>query len=757
MAGNSANEDFGNALAAMAKAMAKVGADMKSLNREFAETTGFAKDLAGLLGQIAKTSNDLPRGVKTTKDLMSAMLKDEKLFEKIQKQSFNMQQDELKKYWQKKIIAARKMSGLGWDQIKQTKQYKYLQSLMLTLEEKKSKQLEKQFSDLKDQAGTLDKQKDKILDIKGMWEKVGDGIRHPTNAINGFVSVLSKGLSKGINLLGGLTSAFGLLGAAIGGGLLGGLMLAIAAFTQMWNFLDKKVLPATAQFNKQIGNMGSSTANLKGEMVSAGVQFEMLGKSFEEGAADVRSFAEGMMLVGRSKKELHGIVQTGLKLTEVVGLSAEQSGKLALFWEKSEGSLDGLNKSMDEASKVAHKYQVPVNQIRRDLGDDLNLLARFGTRNRQVMLESAGRARTYGMSIKDINGSFGEQMDTFDKTSDIAAKLNSVFGTHINSYKLMLETDPVKRMEMLRKELLKQGKSWDKLNVFEQNVIASTLGVSKEQAALGLSSDSVRKKLQKQADEQARQNKINQDWDKGLGNVKQTLLALGPKLDMILRSTADFISELFGFGPAGKNVVSTADAVGRALDGINAGIQSATRNINVYKDTWDSIFQPIDSKRADQMIDLINKKNKTAEDLLELQKGVQNKDVQEIMMRRLQTYEGKSQLQAQNLISKYSNTFSQSKMEALTKKEEEKGQLSAGAGKFSSFKNDALITKTGQVIGFNPQDNILATKSPVKQTSQGAVAVAGKGSGGGDITIMPAPIYLDGTKIAEAIFRATRR
>lgn len=608
---------------------------------------------------------------------------------------------------------------------------------------------------LKQQELLLKKQKSAITDIKAAWEKVGDAIKHPTKALVGVIAKMSEWASRGVKSLRELSQVASGIFLAGSGILIGGVLLALAAFTQMWMFLDKKVLPATAQFNKQIGNMGQSTANLKGEMVSAGVQFEMLGKSFEEGAANVRDFADGMMLVGRSKKELHGVVQTGLKLTQVAGLSAEQSGKMALFWEKSEGSLGGLNGAMDEASKVAHKYQVPVSQIRKDLGDDLNLLARFGTRNRQVMLESAGKARTYGLSLKEINNSFGEQMDSFDKTSDVAAKLNSVFGTHINSYQLMLETDPTKRMEMLRKELLKQGKSWDKLNVFEQNIIASTLGVSKEQAALALSSDDVRKKLQKQADAQARANKLNMDWDKGLGNVKQTLLALQPKLDLILRSVADFISQLFGFGPASKSVTSTANSVGNALDGITSAIQNATKEINIYKDTWDSIFSPEDSARADEMINLINKKGKSAEDLLKLQKGVQEKGVQDIMMRRLQSYEGKSQLEAKNTISKFGDTYSKEKVDSMENTSIKKVQNRINIKRA----DDALITKTGEVIKFNPDDNILATKSPISRSAQGATAQAGKAAQSSEqtINIMPAPIYLDGTKIAEAIFRQTRR
>ena len=79
-------------------------------------------------------------------------------------------------------------------------------------------------------------------------------------------------------------------------------------------------------------------------------------------------------------------------------------------------------------------------------------------------------------------------------------------------------------------------------------------------------------------------------------------------------------------------------------------------------------------------------------------------------------------------------------------------------GKFVPRADDALITKTGEVIKFNPQDNILATKSSISKTSQGAVATAGKQSmAEQQIIITPAPIYLDSMKIGEALFRASRR
>jgi hypothetical protein len=80
-----------------------------------------------------------------------------------------------------------------------------------------------------------------------------------------------------------------------------GIGLAAAAFTGLfklftnyWDFLDKKIMPAQAEFNKQIGGTSRETAGLKGQMNSAGVEMELLGYSFEEGAAMVRDLSKGL-------------------------------------------------------------------------------------------------------------------------------------------------------------------------------------------------------------------------------------------------------------------------------------------------------------------------------------------------------------------------------------------------------------------------------------------------------------------------------
>jgi hypothetical protein len=73
---------------------------------------------------------------------------------------------------------------------------------------------------------------------------------------------------------------------------------------------------------------------------------------------------------------------------------------------------------------------------------------------------------------------------------------------------------------------------------------------------------------------------------------------------------------------------------------------------------------------------------------------------------------------------------------------------------------DALITKKGEVIKFNPRDNILATQSPVAQTKDGAVATAGgaqmAGGGYSGPSVVQVNLHLDGKKIAEQQVRLSR-
>jgi hypothetical protein len=281
-------------------------------------------------------------------------------------------------------------------------------------------------------------------------------------------------------------------------------------------------------------------------------------------------------------------------------------------------------------AKAARAYGLPVNEVLRDIGKSPEILARFGVANRKEFAIASAKARSYGLTLKDINGAFGDQLDTFEGSATAAAKLNAMFGTTINSFELMMETDPTKRMEMLRKELLAQGKTWEKLSVFERNSITTTLGVDKATAQLMLSTDKERKSLEAKAKERENQIKVDERWNAGMGSIKKTLIAWGPLLDKLMRSAANFIVKLFGGDDASNTVAKTADIAENAIKSITKAIDDASSNIDYYRDFWYMMSEPFDSSSASELIDLIDKQNKTMDDQRKIKHLLGQEDVRNI-------------------------------------------------------------------------------------------------------------------------------
>lgn len=575
--------DAAKELANVVKAAIVSGQDLR---RTLSESKRDLADLGKLFQEIVETSDDLPDSISSSSDLQKEMIKDAKLFNKVQERSINLLDKNLKEGWEKKVLKLQKSLKLEGEELKKSKEYKQAFEKHQELEQKSLTVLTNRFKILQKEANQRKLDALSLGNINDMVNDLGAKIRHPDLA---FTSILSKAgslpsrileSSKNSKHLGETLkklvapaiekiAGFGRLLFSPTGLLIAGVALAAASattlyklFSNFWEFLDKKVMPAVADFNKQIGGTGKAVDNLRSMSVSAGVQFEMLGMSFQEGAAAVRDFVSGLQSTDAATRQN---VDVGKKLIAVYGMTGEEAGRLALQFQKQTGSLDGLTDMVMTATRESEKFGVPVNDVIRDLGKFPNILARFGTANRTEFAKASAKARSYGLDIGKINDAFGEQLDTFEGSSDAAAKLNSIFGTTINSYQLMMETDPTKRMEMLRKSLLSQGKEWKNLSKFEQNVITSTMGVDKETAQLILSSDKERKKLEATAKEREQQVKLNQKWDNSLGKVKRTLLNWEAVLGKVMRSITAFAGKVLFNIDVSKDMTKFAGEVEKAM------------------------------------------------------------------------------------------------------------------------------------------------------------------------------------------------
>lgn len=273
-------------------------------------------------------------------------------------------------------------------------------------------------------------------------------------------------------------------------------------------------------------------------------------------------------------------------------MSGKEAGNFVLQFQKQGRSIDQVNEMLNVGANEARAYGLPINDVLTDMTEATDVMTRWGLANRREFAQAAAKARSYGLSIKEIDAAFGKNLATFQGTSEVAAKLNSVFGTMINPFELLMEKDSTKRMEKIREELGKQGKSWEKLSEAEKFQVMDTLKLSETQAALVLSSEEERKKLEKKANERKRQINLDNKWNQGLNSIKKTLVAWGPLIDNLMRSASNFVVRLFGGTSASDVVTKISNAAENGLKSINLTIENASKNIESFREILKSVAEP---------------------------------------------------------------------------------------------------------------------------------------------------------------------
>lgn len=341
-------------------------------------------------------------------------------------------------------------------------------------------------------------------------------------------------------------------------------------FFQTWSYIDKKAIPTEAMLNKELGGTGTALGGIESQALRTGDRFWEMGLSFEQGTKAVGDIASGLQTVNISNKSLESV----LKLSEYVGVGAKEASALANQFIHAEGSLNNFNSAMKDAVRSANEFQVPVQGLRKEFSENIDLMARFGTENYHAFNTSIAKAHQYGLTMKEVDGAFGKSLDTFKGTSDAAAKLNTVFGSSINSLEVLQEQDPTKRMLMISKALANAGvTNFGKLNRAQQNVITENLHINESQASLLLSGEKGRKMFEAQAKAEGKAAKSSQDWDKALGRLRNTLLNKEAEFSKLFRAISEGFAKFLGLDNAREGAEKGArlfkDILANITDNVN--------------------------------------------------------------------------------------------------------------------------------------------------------------------------------------------
>jgi acetolactate synthase small subunit len=270
-----------------------------------------------------------------------------------------------------------------------------------------------------------------------------------------------------------------------------------------------------------------------------------LGFGLEDITSMMGDFAEQMQYTDKIAPE------TGLSLVRLgitAGMTAQQVGELSRT----------LVVMGDDAGDAAHMIGL-INAAARQAGVSSASMAKqftgagkallelTGPKSRTQLIETARYLAKLGSGLDKVKG-FVDLSDTFDKTAESVAKLNTVFGTHINALTLFGEQDIGKRFEMLRKQLELQGVNLDMMRQ-EKKFIAETLGLDQETANALIRSagagEDMAKWSEKQLSLETERNRINSSYEETIMRAKNVLVATHQILGNIYETLTKTLEPLF--------------------------------------------------------------------------------------------------------------------------------------------------------------------------------------------------------------------
>ncbi|MHB8407968.1 MAG: hypothetical protein ACYDHY_07795 [Acidiferrobacterales bacterium] len=313
------------------------------------------------------------------------------------------------------------------------------------------------------------------------------------------------------------------------------------------------------QFNTKMGATGST---LKASTKQAMVWESTVRGLTDEMGEGTRMFTEFSDAFGRAfdPKEMGKTLdqtqefgkaigdwnKLGVEAARGLGIGGAGAGKIQKAIYQLNESLDPTPAQFKEITKDAKKTYaqitaganaagVPVGDFASEIAENSDAMVSFGKDGKKTFIESASFARKLGVSLKGLL-EFTKLTDTFDSTAQAAAKLNTVFGTSINSVDLMMEQDPSKRLEMVRQSLLDQGKTYDSLSRQEREFLGETMHLSQEELAgtlkTGQSLDQYQKKQAREQEKTQKNQKFLQD---ALQKTRTTLFAFGQAWDNVTK------------------------------------------------------------------------------------------------------------------------------------------------------------------------------------------------------------------------------
>jgi len=298
---------------------------------------------------------------------------------------------------------------------------------------------------------TLEAVSDALTGISSKWKSGSVGAALYSDAI-GKIEKSSAAAGVAVNTLGSLTTSM------------------IQTSLSLTTALDE----ATVAFNKSTGmasKFADQMANSESALRGLGVSVGQVGQSYTDLANNFGQFTD------LSASQQESIANTNAVLDKFTGGAFDLSANLGLMTA-------GMNMSAEAASNLQagmfnflQDAGLPTSKILGQFEQHRSTMMKFGDQSVDVFLDLAVSAHKSNIELGQLI-SIIEQFDQFDSAAKSVGELNALLGgPFLNTIEMVSTTDPIERMRMLQGAVLDAGKSFDDMEYYERQAIASAMGL----------------------------------------------------------------------------------------------------------------------------------------------------------------------------------------------------------------------------------------------------------------------------------------
>ena len=240
---------------------------------------------------------------------------------------------------------------------------------------------------------------------------------------------------------------------------------------------------AEAQFRKTTG----ATEEFSGVLTEAYSTARAYGVSIQDTSGALSSlytsFTDFRLSNAQSRAEL---VETAAIMGRL-GASTDSYAKSIQMGTKALGMLpDQASSSFQEVIYFAREAQIPVGELTGKYADMLPKLAKLGPSAHKTFMEMARVSKITGLEMEKLMA-ITDKFDTFEGAADQAGKLNAALGGNfVNAMSLMMETNPVKRFEMIRDSIMQTGLTFKDMSYYQRKFFVDSIDGLESTADLAL-------------------------------------------------------------------------------------------------------------------------------------------------------------------------------------------------------------------------------------------------------------------------------